>query len=65
MAPNEQSSINNDDEILDFDDPDGENEGGIVNSSYEEGEEKRVSSSSRVNFSKLTKKEQIARFKNM
>lgn len=65
MAPNDQSLINNDDEILDFDDRDGENEGGIVNSSYEEGEEKRVSSSSRVNFSKLTKKEQIARFKNM
>jgi predicted transcriptional regulator len=34
-------------------------------SSYDEGEEKRVSSSSRVNFSKLTKKEQILRFKNM
>jgi hypothetical protein len=45
--------------------PDIENEAQEGNSSYEEGEEKRVSSSSRVNFSKLTKKEQIARFKNM
>jgi hypothetical protein len=44
-----------------MEDRDEDNEG----SSYEEGEEKRVSSSSRVNFSKLTKKEQIARFKNM
>ncbi len=46
-----------------LDDQDEEVE--IVNSSYEEGEEKRVSSSSRVNFTKLTKKEQISRFKNM
>lgn len=35
------------------------------NSSYEEGDVRRISSSSRVNFSKLTKKEQAARFKNM
>lgn len=35
------------------------------NSSYEEGDVKRISSSSRVNFTKLTKKEQAARFKNM
>ena len=47
-----------------MEDQDEENDG-IGNSSYEEGEEKRVSSSSRVNFSKLTKKEQISRFKNM
>jgi hypothetical protein len=40
-------------------------EEGDQHSSYEEGEEKRISSSSRVNFSKLTKKEQILRFKNM
>ncbi len=65
MVPNEQQSLINNDEIVDFDDPDGDNEGDRVNSSYEEGEEKRVSSSSRVNFTKLTKKEQISRFKNM
>ena len=34
-------------------------------SSYQEGDAKRISSSSRVNFSKLTKKEQAIRFKNM
>ena len=34
-------------------------------SSYDGGDSKRISSSSRVNFTKLNKKEQIARFKNM
>ena len=34
-------------------------------SSYQAGDVKRISSSSRVNFTKLTKKEQAERFKNM
>jgi hypothetical protein len=53
------------DEMVDFDEKNEEDNSGLVNSSYDEGDEKRVSSSSRVNFSKLTKKEQISRFKNM
>jgi len=34
-------------------------------SSLEGGDQRRISSSSKVNFSKLTKKEQSQRFKNM
>jgi hypothetical protein len=51
--------------MVDFEGENEEDDSGLVKSSYEEGDEKRVSSSSRVNFSKLTKKEQISRFKNM
>lgn len=43
--------------LVDVEDQEKDNEGGLGSSSFEEGEEKRVSSSSRVNFSKLTKKE--------
>ncbi len=34
-------------------------------SCYDGGDKKRMSSSSRVNFSKLSVKEQVVRFKNM
>ena len=51
-----------DDTDLMIDLGDGDDAG---NSSYEEGDVKRISSSSRVNFTKLTKKEQATRFKNM
>ena len=57
-GPPPLASINNDDEMVDFEDHNEKDDSvALVNSSYEEGDEKRVSSSSRVNFSKLTKKE--------
>lgn len=53
-----------DEELKSIDDVDANDDCG-GDSSYEEGDVKRISSSSRVNFTKLTKKEQAARFRNM
>lgn len=60
---NKDEEEGEDDEELKSLDIDADDCGG--DSSYEEGDVKRISSSSRVNFTKLTKKEQAARFRNM
>ena len=71
IMPSDYSSKNadlNEEESLDKNDIEDSEEINLNSKYSNEGDEednKRISSSSRVNFTKLTKKEQIARFKNM